>query len=96
LRFSELLDVAFDEVEVYDNQTQVIGKTFLLPFADGGLALYNYYVIDSVKVADTSIAIDSSKFIYKNKTLYFDKVKYDTSIVKNSIPDSISNNVLTQ
>ena len=94
LRFSELLDVAFDEVEVYDNQTQVIGKTFLLPFADGGLALYNYYVIDSVKVADTSIAIDSSKFIYKNKTLYFDKVKYDTSIVKNSIPDSISNIVL--
>lgn len=85
LRFSELLDIAFDEVEIYDNQTQVIGKTFLLPFADGGLALYNYYVIDSVKVADTTKAIDTSKFIYKNRTLHFNKVKYDTSIIKNML-----------
>jgi hypothetical protein len=54
LRFSELLDVAFDEVEIYDNQTVINGKTFLLPFADGGLTLYNYYLIDSVKGADSA------------------------------------------
>lgn len=54
LRFSDLLDVAFDDVEVYDNQTLVNGMTFLLPFADGGLALYNYYLIDSVKGPDSA------------------------------------------
>jgi hypothetical protein len=74
LRFSELLDVAFDEVEVYDNQTQVNAKHFVAICRWWFSALYNYYVIDSVKVADTSKAIDSSKFIYKNKTLYFNKV----------------------
>jgi hypothetical protein len=94
LRFSELLDVAFDEVEVYDNQTQVIGKTFLLPFADGGLALYNYYVIDSVKVADTTKAIDTSKFIYRKRTVYFDKIVYDTSVIKQNLTDSSTNAVI--
>ena len=88
LRFTELLDVAFDELEVYDNQAIVSGKTFLLPFADGGLALYNYYVIDSVKAVDNSKAIDSSKFIYKNKTNYFDIVNYDTTTIKNDLTDS--------
>ncbi len=88
LRFTELLDVAFDELEVYDNQAIVSGKTFLLPFADGGLALYNYYVIDSAKAVDSSKAIDSSKFIYKNKTLYFDIVNYDTSTIQKDITDS--------
>jgi hypothetical protein len=66
LRFSELLDVAFDDVEVYENQTQVNGKTFLLPFADGGLALYNYYLIDSVKGAD-SVWMFNLAFVPKSK-----------------------------
>ena len=92
LRFAELLDVAFDEVEIYDNQALVNGKTFLLPFSDGGLALYNYYVLDSIKIADNSKLIDSSKFIYKSKILYFDKTKYDTTIIKTITTDS--NNVL--
>lgn len=95
LKFSELLDVAFDEVEVYDNQTLVNGKSFVLPFSDGGLALYNYYVIDSVRIVDSSKAIDSSKFIYKDKMLYFNKTIYDTTITKNYIIDSINSNVLT-
>ena len=54
LRFSDLLDVVFDEVEIYENQTLVQNKTFLLPFADGGLTLYNYYLIDSVKGNDSA------------------------------------------
>jgi hypothetical protein len=58
-------------------------------------ALYNYYVIDSVKVADITKAIDSSKFIYKNKTRYFDKVLYDTSFIKEKVTDSSANNVVT-
>lgn len=89
LRFSELLDVAFDEVEAYDNQTLVNGKTFVLPFADGGLALYNYYVIDSVKVVNSNKAIDSSKFIYRNKTRYFSNITYDTTVTKNYTADSL-------
>lgn len=88
LRFAELLDVAFDEVEIYDNQAIINGKTFLLPFADGGLALYNYYVIDSMRAVDSSKAIDSSKFIYRNKTHYFDIVNYDTITIENDITDS--------
>ena len=95
LRFSELLDIAFDEIDAYDNQAIVQEKTFVMPFADGGLALYNYYLIDSVKLADTYKAIDSSKFIYKKRTAYFDKVKYDTSTVRRQLTDSIANNGLT-
>lgn len=53
LRFSELLDLVFDEINIYDNQGIVQEKTFVLPFADGGLALYNYYLIDSIKGADS-------------------------------------------
>ncbi len=95
LRFSELLDIAFDEIDAYDNQAIVQEKTFVMPFADGGLALYNYYLIDSVKLADTYKAIDSSKFIYKKKTTYFDKVKYDTIVISKQLSDSIANNGLT-
>ena len=95
LRFSELLDIAFDEIDAYDNQAIVQEKTFVMPFADGGLALYNYYLIDSVKLADTYKAIDSSKFIYKKRTAYFDKIKYDTSTVRRQLTDSIANNGLT-
>ncbi|MDB5227947.1 MAG: Carboxypeptidase-like regulatory protein [Bacteroidota bacterium] len=67
LRFSELLDVAFDDIEAYDNQAVLYGKTFLLPFADGGLALYNYYLIDSVKGAD-SAWIYNLAFVPKSKS----------------------------
>ncbi|MBK9792979.1 MAG: carboxypeptidase-like regulatory domain-containing protein [Sphingobacteriales bacterium] len=95
LRFSELLDIAFDEIDAYDNQAIVQEKTFVMPFADGGLALYNYYLIDSVKLADTYKAIDSSKFIYKKKTTYFDKIKYDTIVISKQLSDSIANNGLT-
>lgn len=96
LRFSELLDIAFDEIDAYDNQAVVQEKTFVMPFADGGLALYNYYLIDSVKIADTSKAIDSSKFIYKNRTVFFKKMLYDTSNVKKTITltDSSANTIL--
>lgn len=94
LRFSELLDVAFDEIDAYDNQAVVNGKTFLLPFADGGLALYNYYVIDSVKAADITKAIDSSKFVYRNRTVYSNSVKYDTSVIKQIITETDSNQLL--
>ena len=66
LRFSELLDVAIDDVEAYDNQTILNGKTFLMPFADGGLTLYNYYVIDSAKGAD-SFMVYNLAFVPKNK-----------------------------
>ncbi len=67
LRFSELLDIAFDEIDVYDNQAIVNEKTFLLPFADGGLALYNYYLIDSIKGAD-SVWNYNLAFIPKSKS----------------------------
>ncbi|MCB9032463.1 MAG: carboxypeptidase-like regulatory domain-containing protein [Chitinophagales bacterium] len=67
LRFSELLDIAFDEVDIYDNQTQVNGMTFLLPFANGGLTLYRYYLVDSVKNAD-SVWIYQLAFVAKSKS----------------------------
>lgn len=96
LRFSDLLDIAFDEIDAYDNQAIVQEKTFLMPFADGGLALYNYYIIDSVKIIDTSKAIDRSKIIYKNRTDYFKKMLYDTSVIKNEFADSSINNLSTK
>jgi hypothetical protein len=89
LRFSELLDVAFDEVEIYDNQAEVNNKTFLLPFADGGLSLYNYYLIDSVKSVDLNKPIDSSKFIHRKRVEYFDKMVFDTIITPTILPDSM-------
>ncbi len=95
LRFSDLLDVAFDEVDVYDNQAMVQSKAFVLPFADGALALYNYYLIDSVKIADTTKAIDYNKSIYKKRTVYYNKMVYDTSITKNTLADTIINNAST-
>jgi len=67
LRFVELLDVIFDDVEIYKNQTQLNGKTFLLPFADGGLTLYNYYLIDSVKGADSAWLFNLA-FVPKSKS----------------------------
>ncbi len=88
LRFSELLDIAFDEIDVYDKQAMVNEKAFVLPFADGALALYNYYLIDSVKIADTIKPIDTSRFIYNKKTNYFKKAVYDTSITKQIIVDT--------
>lgn len=53
LRFSELLDVAYDNVDAYSDQTTVSGKVFVMPFAPGALTLYNFYFIDSVKTADS-------------------------------------------
>ena len=90
LRFSDLLDIAFDEIDVYDNQAMVQEKAFVLPFADGAIALYNYYVIDSIKIVDTTVAVDSSKFLYKKRTEYFKKMVYDTSINKITLLDTTS------
>lgn len=90
LKFSELLDIAFDEIDAYDNQAMVQEKAFVMPFADGALALYNFYLIDSVKIADTIKGIDSSKFLHKNRTTYFKRIQYDTSLVRKILPDSIS------
>ena len=95
LKFSDLLDIAFDEIDAYDNQAMVQEKAFVMPFADGALALYNYYLIDSVKIVDTLKAIDSSKFIYKNRTVYTKNMVYDTSIIKQIPVDSTITNVLT-
>ncbi len=67
LRFSELLDIAFDDIDVYDNQAMVQSKAFVLPFADGAIALYNYYVIDSTKGAD-SVWIYNLAFVPKSKS----------------------------
>jgi hypothetical protein len=95
LKFSDLLDIAFDEIDAYDNQAMVQEKAFVMPFADGALALYNYYLIDSIKIVDTLKAIDSSKFIYKNRTVYTKNMVYDTSIIKQIPVDSTITNVLT-
>ena len=95
LKFSDLLDIAFDEIDAYDNQAMVQEKAFVMPFADGALALYNYYLIDSVKIVDTLKAIDSSKFIYKNRTVYTKNMVYDTSFIKQIPVDSTITNVLT-
>lgn len=95
LKFSDLLDIAFDEIDAYDNQAMVQEKAFVMPFADGALALYNYYLIDSVKIVDTLKAIDSSKFIYKNRTVYTKNMVYDTSLIKQIPVDSTITNVLT-
>jgi len=67
LRFAELLDIAFDEIDVYDNQAMVQAKAFVLPFAEGALTLYNYYVIDSTKGAD-SIWMYNLAFVPKSKS----------------------------
>jgi hypothetical protein len=49
LRFSEVLDIVFDELDVYENQLTLSGKGFTLPFADGGLFTYKYFFIDSTE-----------------------------------------------
>ncbi len=80
LRFAELLDYAFDEIDAYDNQAMVQEKAFVMPFANGAITLYNYYLIDSVKIMDASKPIDSSKFIHNRKVAYTQRTTYDTSI----------------
>jgi hypothetical protein len=67
LRFSDLLDIVYDNTDMYGEQTIVSGKTFVLPFAKGGLALYNYYFVDSVKAAD-SIWTYQLAFVPKSKS----------------------------
>lgn len=67
LRFSDLLDIVYDNTDMYGEQTIVSGKTFVLPFAKGGLALYNYYFIDSIKGAD-SIWTYQLAFVPKSKS----------------------------
>lgn len=47
LRFSDLLDLQFDNVDVYANKMDMNGKSFQMPFADGGLFNYKYFVLDS-------------------------------------------------
>ena len=90
LRFSDLLDIAFDEIDAYDAQAMVQEKAFVMPFADGALTLYNFYLIDSVKRVDEIKAIDSSKFIHNKRSVYFNKTIYDTSFVKNTLYDSLT------
>lgn len=67
LRFSELLDVVFDDIDVYDNQAMIHEMAFVTPFADGALALYNYYLIDSTKGAD-SVWMYNLAFVPKSKS----------------------------
>lgn len=47
LRFSELLDVQFEEFDAYANQQIMNSKAFQMPFADGALLNYKYFVLDS-------------------------------------------------
>ncbi|MEZ5025293.1 MAG: DUF5686 family protein [Chitinophagales bacterium] len=88
LRFSDLLDLAFDEINAYGSQAMVNEKTFVMPFADGALALYNFYLIDSVKIADDTKPVDSSKFIHNRIVTYTQKTIYDTTVVKTLIDSS--------
>lgn len=67
LRFSSMLDIAFDKTDIYAEQTIVSGKTFILPFANGALALYNFYFVDSIKSAD-SIWTYQLAFVPKSKS----------------------------
>ena len=67
LRFSELLDIVFDDIDIYDNQAMVHEKAFVMPFAEGAIALYNYYVIDSTKGAD-SVWTYNLAFVPKSKS----------------------------
>ncbi|HNG09455.1 MAG TPA: DUF5686 family protein [Chitinophagales bacterium] len=67
LRFSDLFASAYEDIDIYADQTIVGGKTFVLPFAGGALALYNFYFIDSVKTAD-SIWTYQLAFVPKSKS----------------------------
>ncbi len=107
LRFVELLDVMFDDVEVYNNQTDINGKSFVLPFADGGLALYNYYLIDSVKGPDSAwlynlafVAKSKSDLLFNGKATIHDSsfaiMKIELGIDKRSNVNFINDFHLTQ
>ncbi|MBX7227021.1 MAG: DUF5686 and carboxypeptidase regulatory-like domain-containing protein [Chitinophagales bacterium] len=67
LRFSELLDIAFDELDVYGNQMMVYDKAFQLPFADGALLNYKYFIVDSTKMADSINYLFHLAFFPKSK-----------------------------
>jgi hypothetical protein len=67
LRFSELLDIAFDEMDVYGNALLLYNKSFQLPFADGALLNYKYFILDSIKSADSTNWIYNMAFFPKAK-----------------------------
>jgi len=54
---SDLLKVAFDEMDAYSNDLTISGKSFMLPFAEGAWFKYRFYVIDSTEN-------DSCEWIY--------------------------------
>jgi hypothetical protein len=88
LRFSELLDYAFDEIDAYDNQAMVQEKAFVMPFANAALALYNFYLIDSIRIADLTKPIDSSKFLHPKRTVHIQKMEFDSTWIKTLLMDS--------
>lgn len=49
VRFSEILDIAFDPFDVYAGQTSLSGRGFLLPFSETALLRYKFLFIDSTE-----------------------------------------------
>ncbi|MCO5249663.1 MAG: DUF5686 and carboxypeptidase regulatory-like domain-containing protein [Chitinophagales bacterium] len=48
-QISTLFDVALDEMDAYDKELQVSGKSFMMPFAEGAWFKYRIYVVDSAE-----------------------------------------------
>jgi len=47
---SQLMGSSLQDYNFYDNWVQIIDKGFISPIADGGLAFYRYYLIDSMVI----------------------------------------------
>ena len=39
-----------DDYNIYDNHIRILGKEFISPFSDAGLAFYEYYIMDSTQM----------------------------------------------
>lgn len=57
-----------EEYNIYDNNIRLLGKEFISPFSDAGLAFYEYYIMDSTQI--------KGRWSYKLKFKPKDKAGY--------------------
>jgi hypothetical protein len=49
MRFSEVMDAAFDALDIYGSQMTLSGRGFVLPFTETALLRYKFFFIDSTE-----------------------------------------------
>ena len=96
---TQFLGDMYQKVNIYENNIQVFGKSFVSPISNSGLGYYRYYIMDSVVVDDKYCF--EIKFIPKHKqdpvfegTMWINDTTYAVKRVEANINENANINFI--